>query len=43
MTYYRYRFSFGYGLPPLIKKLMILMGAIFLLQLLVSQRITFYL
>lgn len=43
MTYYRYRFSFSYGFPPLIKKLMILMGAAFLLQMLASQRMTFYL
>jgi membrane associated rhomboid family serine protease len=32
MTYYRYRFSFGYGLTPVIKNLMIIMGAVFLLQ-----------
>lgn len=32
MTYYRYRFSFGYGLPPVIKNLMILMGAVFLFE-----------
>jgi membrane associated rhomboid family serine protease len=43
MTYYRYRFSFGYGLTPIIKKLMIIMGAIFLLQMVVSNRITLYL
>ncbi len=43
MTYYRYRFSFGYGLTPIIKKLMIIMGAFFLLQMVVSQRISFYL
>ncbi len=43
MTYYRYRFSFGYGLPPTIKKLMIIMGAIYLLQTFVSGRITLYL
>ena len=41
MTYYR--FSFGYGLPPIIKKLMIIMGAVFLLQTFVSGRITLYL
>ena len=29
MTYYRYRFSFGYGLTPVIKNLMIIMGARF--------------
>jgi len=43
MTYYRYRFSFGYGLTPIIKKLMIVMGAVFLLQMVVSDRISFYL
>jgi len=43
MSYYRYRFSFGYGLTPIIKKLMIVMGAVFLLQMVVSHRITFYL
>jgi len=32
MTYNRYRFSFGYGLTPVIKNLMITMGAVFLLQ-----------
>jgi membrane associated rhomboid family serine protease len=41
MTYYRY--SFGYGLTPVIKKLMIIMGAVFLLQMVVSQWINFYL
>lgn len=39
MTYQQYRFSFGYGLTPVIKKLMIIMGALFLLQMLVSSRI----
>jgi membrane associated rhomboid family serine protease len=34
MTYYRYRFSFGYGLTPVVKNLMIIMGAVFLLQML---------
>jgi membrane associated rhomboid family serine protease len=38
-----YRFSFGYGLPPIIKKLMIIMGAVFLLQTFVSGGITLYL
>jgi membrane associated rhomboid family serine protease len=42
MTYYRYRFSFGYGLTPVIKNLMILMGAVFLLQMVVSRWIEFY-
>jgi len=32
MTNYRYRFSFGYGLTPVIKNLMIIMGAIFLFE-----------
>jgi membrane associated rhomboid family serine protease len=32
MTYYRYRFSFGYGLTPMIKNLILIMVAIFLLQ-----------
>jgi membrane associated rhomboid family serine protease len=41
MTYYR--FSFGYGLTPTIKKLMIIMGAVFLLQMVVSSRINLYL
>jgi len=43
MASYRYRFSFGYGLTPIIKKLMIIMGAIFLLQMVVSHRISLYL
>ena len=43
MTYNRTRFSFGYGLTPTIKNLMIVMGAVFLLQTLVSSRINFYL
>src|SRR4030042_4950979 len=38
-----YRFSFGYGLTPVIKKLMIVMGAVFLLQMVVSGRINLYL
>lgn len=32
MTYTHYRFSFGYGLTPVIKNLMIAMGAVFLFQ-----------
>jgi len=36
MTYYRYRFSFGYGLTPAVKNLMIIMGMVFLLQMFVS-------
>jgi membrane associated rhomboid family serine protease len=43
MTYQRYHFSLGYGFPPVLKKLMIIMGAVFLLQMLVSSRINFYL
>jgi membrane associated rhomboid family serine protease len=43
MTYQQYRFSFGYGFPPMLKKLMIIMGATFLLQMLVGSRINFYL
>jgi membrane associated rhomboid family serine protease len=43
MTYYRYRFSFGYGLTPVIKNLMIIMGAVFLLQMLVSRWFEYYL
>ena len=43
MTYNRYRFSLGYGLTPVIKKLIILMAALFLLQGVVNHRITLYL
>lgn len=43
MPYYQYRFSFGYGLTPVIKRLMIIMGIFFLLQMLVSWRINLYL
>jgi membrane associated rhomboid family serine protease len=43
MTYYRYRFSFGYGLTPVVKNLMIIMGAVFLLQMMTSRWIEFYL
>jgi len=43
MTYYRYRFSFGYGLTPVIKKLMIVMGGVFLLQEVVSRMMVVYL
>ncbi|MGA2317583.1 MAG: rhomboid family intramembrane serine protease [Thermodesulfobacteriota bacterium] len=42
MTYYRYRFSLGYGLTPVIKNLMIIMGAVFLLQMLFSGWIELY-
>ena len=41
MSYYR--FSFGYGLTPVIKKLVIIMGAVFLLQMVVSGSISLYL
>jgi membrane associated rhomboid family serine protease len=43
MPYYQYRYSFGYGLTPIVKKLMIIMGIFFIIQMLVSWRITFYL
>ena len=39
MTYQQYRFSFGYGLPATIKRLMIIMGAVFLLQMMVGSNI----
>ncbi|MGO8990387.1 MAG: rhomboid family intramembrane serine protease [bacterium] len=42
MPYYRYRFSFGYGLTPAIKNLMIIMGAVFLVQMLVRGWIEIY-
>jgi membrane associated rhomboid family serine protease len=43
MAYQRIQFSLGYGFPPVLKKLMIIMGAVFLLQMLVSRSINFYL
>jgi len=43
MTYYRYQFSFGYGLTPVIKKLLIIMGAMFILQEFVSRMIIVFL
>jgi membrane associated rhomboid family serine protease len=43
MVYQRYRFSFGYGFPPVIKKLMIIMGAMFILQEFVSKTIVIFL
>ena len=43
MTYYHYRFSLGYGLPPTIKKLIITMAAVFFLQLLTHNRFDYYL
>jgi membrane associated rhomboid family serine protease len=42
MPYYRYRFSFGYGLTPVIKNLMIIMGVVFLTQMLVRGWIEIY-
>jgi membrane associated rhomboid family serine protease len=43
MPYYQYRFSPAYGLPPVIKKLLIIMGAVFLLQEFVSEMIVVFL
>jgi len=43
VTYYRYRFSLGYDLTPVIKKLLTIMLAVFLLQMLVSSQINIYL
>ena len=43
MPYYRYRFSFGSGLTPVVKNLMIVMGAVFLFQMVFNGRFTFYL
>ncbi len=42
MTYYRYRFSFGYGWTPVIKNLMVLMGAIFLFEFVLEIFRLFY-
>jgi membrane associated rhomboid family serine protease len=42
MAYYRYRYSFGYGLTPMIKNLMIIMGAVYLLQMVFNGWINFY-
>jgi rhomboid family protein len=44
MTYYRYRFSFGQGLTPVVKNLMIVMAVIFLFQkvLLISLTDLYY-
>ena len=41
MTYYRY--SFGYGLTPVVKNLMISMGVVFLLQMLINRWFNIYL
>jgi membrane associated rhomboid family serine protease len=43
MSYQQYRFSFGYGLPPTIKKLMIVMGMVFILEEMVSRVMVIYL
>jgi len=43
MTYYRYRFSSGYGVTPVIKNLMIIMGMVFLLQMFVTRWFDIYL
>lgn len=40
MSYYR--FSFGYGLTPVIKKLMIIMGAVFLLDFVLRNSTDIY-
>ena len=42
MTYYRYRFSFGYGLTPVVKNLMIIMGMVFILEMFVSRWFDLY-
>jgi len=42
MAYYRSRFSFGYGLTPVIKNLMIIMGSVFIIQMLITRWIDFY-
>jgi len=42
MAYYRYRFSFGYGLTPVVKNLMIMMGAVFLIQMVAGGWFEFY-
>jgi len=42
MTYYRHRFSFGYGLTPVVKNLMIIMGSVFLIQMLITRWIDYY-
>lgn len=43
MNYYRTRFSFGYGLTPVVKNLMIIMGGVFLIQMFITRWIDFYL
>jgi membrane associated rhomboid family serine protease len=42
MTYSRYRFSFGYGLTPVVKNLMIIMGIVFLIQMFITRWIDYY-
>jgi membrane associated rhomboid family serine protease len=42
MTYYRYRFSFGHGLTPVVKNLMIIMGIVFIIQMFITRWIDFY-
>jgi membrane associated rhomboid family serine protease len=37
MTYYHYRFSSGYGLTPVIKNLMLMMGMVFLFQMVIGR------
>jgi membrane associated rhomboid family serine protease len=42
MTYDRYRFSFGYGLTPVVKNLMIIMGIVFIIQMFITRWIDYY-
>jgi len=42
MPYYQYRFSFGSGLTPVIKNLIIIMGAVFLIERLIDGFIIYY-
>jgi membrane associated rhomboid family serine protease len=42
MTYTRYRFSFGYGLTPVVKNLMIIMGSVFLIQMFITRWVDYY-
>jgi len=42
MTYTRYRFSFGYGLTPVVKNLMIIMGSVFIIQMFITRWIDYY-
>lgn len=42
MTYSRYRFSFGYGLTPVVKNLMIIMGSVFLIQMFIIRWVDDY-